>query len=337
MQENQCCMGDRVEQLHRVQLVCIVLFCAPNQPREWPMKFLVLITHEWLPNLAWHARVCQTHDRCFGLLFGVKGLSVSALTCHHGVVASAPYRNVFRADRVLYVFPWYHCIVHVHLSITYHYEAIVTERDKRILFDFVDACASPECPICQLVQRAERRTVAVYCIEGSADQQRRAQVRAARGLCAHHGELLRDAKDAMAAAVTALDVMTNLLRDMPALALPPTLIRRHHRPRPCPVCAEMRQYDHAVCAGVVAWHDDPDLLAALAQSQGICAPHLRYMAAHWRMTTPWWDAQRTAWMRIHTELEEFVRKRDDRFRHEPHTSDADAWKRAWMQISGTAD
>jgi hypothetical protein len=61
------------------------------------------------------------------------------------------------------------------------------------------------------------------------------------------------------------------------------------------------------------------------------------MAAHWRMTMPWWDAQRMAWMRIHDELAEFVRKRDDRFRHETHTTDADAWKRAWMQISGTAD
>lgn len=216
-------------------------------------------------------------------------------------------------------------------------EAIVIERDKRILFDFVDACATPECPICQLVRRAERRTVAVYCIEGSADQQRRAQVRAARGLCVHHGALLRDAKDAMAAAVTALDVMTNLLRDVPTLTNPPTMLRRHTRPRPCPVCAEMRQYDHAVCAGVVAWHEDPDLLNALSHSQGICAPHVRYIAAHWRVSMPWWDAQRTAWMRIHAELEEFVRKRDDRFRHETHTSDADAWKRAWMQISGTAN
>jgi hypothetical protein len=213
----------------------------------------------------------------------------------------------------------------------------VTERDKRILFDFVEACAVPECPICQLVRRAERRTVAVYCIEGSGDQQRRAQVRAARGLCAHHATLLRDAKDAMAAAVTALDVMTNLLRDLPHLTDKPHLFKRHYRPRPCPVCAEMRQYDHAVCAGVVAWHEDPDLLVALRQSQGICAHHLRYIAAQWQMSLPWWDAQRTAWVRLHGELEEFVRKRDDRFRHETHTTDADAWKRAWMQISGTTD
>lgn len=212
----------------------------------------------------------------------------------------------------------------------------MTERDKRILFDFVDACANPECPICQLVRRAERRTVAVYCIEGSGDQQRRAQVRAARGLCAHHGSLLRDAQDAMAAAVTALDVMTNLLRDL-ADDQQSRLLKRAYRPTPCPVCVEMRTYNRAVCAGVVAWQDDPDLLRALAQSQGICAVHLRFIVAHWRVALPWWDAQRSAWTRIHGELEEFVRKRDDRFRHELHTSDADAWKRAWMQISGTTN
>lgn len=211
----------------------------------------------------------------------------------------------------------------------------MAERDRRILFDFVEACALPECPICQLVQRAERRTVAVYCIEGSGDQQRRAQVRDARGLCAHHGALLRDAKDAMAAAVTALDVMTNLLRDVPTLRHKQTLVHRHRRPIECPVCTEMRSYDHAVCAGVVAWQHDQDLLNALASSQGVCAPHLRAIAAEWELADAWWDAQLRAWTRLHAELAEFVRKRDDRFRHEAHAADADAWKRSWIQISGT--
>ena len=212
----------------------------------------------------------------------------------------------------------------------------MTERDKRILFDFVDACQRPECPICQLVNKAEQRTVAVYCIEGSGDQARRAQVRAARGLCVHHGALLRDAKDAMAAAVTALDVMTNLLRDIPTLAHKQSLVHRHYRPRRCPVCDDMQRYDTAVCAGVIAWQDDADLRAALAGSQGICATHLRRIAAAGGISQLFWDAQTQAWERLHAELAEFVRKRDDRFRHEALVSDADAWKRAWMQISGTS-
>ena len=212
----------------------------------------------------------------------------------------------------------------------------MTERDKRILFDFVDACNRPECPICQLVTKAELRTVAVYCIEGSGDQERRAQVRAARGLCVHHGALLRDAKDAMAAAVTALDVLTNLMRDLPVLAQKQTIVRRHYRPQKCPVCVDMHRYDAAVCAGIVAWQDDTDLQRALAQSQGICAVHLTRIATLGVVTQLFWDAQQQAWARLHAELAEFVRKRDDRFRHETHHSDADAWKRAWMQISGTS-
>ena len=212
----------------------------------------------------------------------------------------------------------------------------MTERDKRILFDFVDACAMPRCPICTLVQRAEQRTLAVYCAEGAGDQQRRADVRAARGLCATHGSQLCDAKDAMAAAVTAYDVLTNLQRDLTALRSNSRGWRRRGiaQPLPCPVCVDMQRYNRAICAGIGVWSNEESLQQALMSSQGICGPHLRTISRQSGVSDGFWSAQFLDWQRLHDELGEFIRKRDDRFRHERQASEADSWKRAWHQISG---
>jgi hypothetical protein len=212
----------------------------------------------------------------------------------------------------------------------------MTSRDTRILADFVALCEYPECPICALVRRAEVRTVQVFCAEGAGDEQRRADVRAARGLCAHHGSILRDARDALAAAVTALDVMTNVLRDLDTLKSAPRWPKpRFKIPAQCPVCVEMNHYNQAVCAGVIAWASDASFLAALSASHGICAPHIRFIADRMVLPSEFIDAQRSAWQRVHADVAEYIRKRDDRFRHEPDAHEADAWRRAWLVIAGT--
>lgn len=212
----------------------------------------------------------------------------------------------------------------------------MTQRDIRILADFCDLCTAPECPICALVRRAELRTLQTYCAEGAGDEQRRADVRAARGLCGHHSAQLRDARDALAAAVTALDVMDNLLRDLQSLdgALPWGR-KRLAAPERCPVCIDVARYDHSVCAGIIAWADEPRLHTALTASHGICGPHLRALASQKRLPKAFLLAQRTAWTRVRDEVAEYIRKRDDRFRREGDGIEADAWKRAWSLITGT--
>lgn len=212
------------------------------------------------------------------------------------------------------------------------------DRDRRILLDFVELCALPQCPICALVSKAELRTLQVYCAEGAGDEMRRADIRAARGLCVRHSDLLQNARDAMAAAVTAFDVLTNLQRDLQAVSQARWRRRsRMTKPLPCPVCADVRRYDRAVCAGVVAWADQPELTGALATSAGLCAPHLRWLVAHTNVPTAILDAQHVAWSRLHAELAEFIRKRDDRFRHEGDADERDAWKRAWRTIAGSVE
>lgn len=212
----------------------------------------------------------------------------------------------------------------------------MTQRDTRILADFCELCTAPECPICALVRRAELRVLQTYCAEGAGDELRRADIRAARGLCGHHSTQLRDARDALAAAVTALDVMDNLLRDLDALDTRWSLARQPmKKPARCPVCVDVARYSRSVCIGIAAWSDAPLLLAALATSHGICAPHLRDMSAHRSLPTLFVAAQRTAWTRVRDDVAEYIRKRDDRYRSEPDGIEADAWKRSWAVITGT--
>jgi hypothetical protein len=140
----------------------------------------------------------------------------------------------------------------------------------------------------------------------------------------------------LAAAVTALDVMTNLLRDLDAIQRAPRWPKpRIKTPEQCPVCAEVARYNRAVCAGIVAWAADETFQHALAHSHGICAPHLRTIAGGVVLPAAFYDAQRTAWQRVHADVAEYIRKRDDRYRHEPDAHEADAWRRAWKVIAGT--
>lgn len=216
----------------------------------------------------------------------------------------------------------------------------VTDRDRRMLFDFIEACASPHCPICSIVAKAELRTLQTYCAEGAGDELRRADVRAARGLCVRHATQLQEARDAMAAAVTAYDVLSNLLRDLDAVITTkqrPWARKRMHTPTPCPVCADVSRYTRAVCAGVSAWSDEADMCRALQNSFGICAPHLRWIIDQTTPHAEFLAAQHVAWSRLHAEVGEFVRKRDDRFRHEAQSTEGDAWKRAWRVINGATE
>jgi len=108
-------------------------------------------------------------------------------------------------------------------------------------------------------------------------------------------------------------------------------------PQACPVCLDVARYTRAVCAGVAAWSDDMSLCQALQHSHGICAPHLRWMVANTKPTPQLLAAQHGAWSRVHAEVGEFVRKRDDRFRHEAQANEGDAWKRAWRIINGNTE
>ncbi|MBN1920116.1 MAG: hypothetical protein JW892_02630, partial [Anaerolineae bacterium] len=82
-----------------------------------------------------------------------------------------------------------------------------------------------------------------------------------------------------------------------------------------------------------------EVCAALIQGGGLCLPHLRLTlqasgpAAGYRALL---TAQREAWSALMAELDEFIRKNDYRFQHEPMGDERDAWLRALDALVGVS-
>ena len=106
----------------------------------------------------------------------------------------------------------------------------------------------------------------------------------------------------------------------------------------CPVCAlvQARAQDHM--STLLAHLEGPGgLLDAYLQSDGLCLDHFRQALGQARSGSQAMalvDAQRSVWQRLLADLDEFIRKSDQRFRDEPFGEERDAWRRALAAISG---
>ncbi len=108
---------------------------------------------------------------------------------------------------------------------------------------------------------------------------------------------------------------------------------------PCPACrvgeATARRYAEVLLRDVGA----EEVRAALIRGGGLCLPHLRLAlqasgpAAGYRALLA---AQREAWSALMAELDEFIRKNDYRFQHEPMGDERDAWLRALDALVGSS-
>jgi hypothetical protein len=106
---------------------------------------------------------------------------------------------------------------------------------------------------------------------------------------------------------------------------------------PCPACLHARRAEQNFVDTLLANWDDDRLQAAFRRSSGLCVPHLRLTLA--RAADPGrFEAikavQLEIWQGLISELDEFIRKQDYRFSHEPKGSERDSWSRAIDLVSG---
>jgi DnaJ-domain-containing protein 1 len=213
-----------------------------------------------------------------------------------------------------------------------------------------DALAGEACALCALTQRGLRRYLDALAHEGVGDERLRAEIRAARGFCAAHGQMLRAARDALGAAILQRDVLESLRRDLsgvqPQLGSLEGRLRRAMRrsspamlrpPRPCTACEQLADIEGAYLSGLLGGIGTGTLLDALGESAGLCVPHLRaalQRAPDVQTFERLRAAQLLVWQRLAGELDEFIRKQDYRFTIEPIGPEADSWVRAIALISG---
>lgn len=195
-----------------------------------------------------------------------------------------------------------------------------------------EALLSGPCPVCRLIAAGTQQRLRHLFHESVNDPLLRETLRGSLGYCARHAEMAAGTSDACGIAILYHDILSRVLRRLEAAGRGTRL----PAPSPCPEClaeqAEERRYLHALARDL----HDPDLQTAYRQSNGLCVPHLERLIA---LAAPEIVAflagqEKARLAALADELEEFIRKHDHRFAHEPMHAERDSWRRALQKAAG---
>lgn len=221
-------------------------------------------------------------------------------------------------------------------------------------FELLETQSKAGCPLCRLVYRATDRYLDSLLYEAVLDPDVRAKLQESQGFCREHVAMLsRQPGRALGIALIYRDIVRDL-----AASLHQTQSQergwfhrlRQRRPwkpreatvpatRRCPACDIAQRHEDSYIQLLLAHLDDEKLSEAYAQGEGLCLHHLTLAIDRavdqetvQRLVQPQID--RYTVMLHH--LDEFIRKRDHRFRHEPMGEEGDVWLRAMNAIAGGA-
>lgn len=196
----------------------------------------------------------------------------------------------------------------------------------------LEAFGQGGCPVCRLKAKASHDYLELVLYEAVNAVDFRRRFRKAGGFCARHTREMTGFKQPLGASILCRVVLGDHLEGGGA-ARSGWFSRRRGK---CPACIEEEGLEADVRAAVLGHILDEGFQAAYRASDGLCVAHYRRIAA---------GARRKA-RRILAELEgekvrvildgldEFTRKRDYRFSHEPKGRERRAWLDAIDKISG---
>lgn len=225
--------------------------------------------------------------------------------------------------------------------------------DPRTRDELIDALRQGACPLCVLVERAERKAVDLFLYDQVNDIPQREALRASRGLCQPHSAMLSRGRSALGVAIVSRDILRAMTAELEAGATDAAglgwlrqrlgsgagaqLAGRIEPQAGCPMCAERPRIEAPLLLGLLQNIADPDFAAAFDGSGGLCRVHL---AAALRAAGPETARllaarQAALWRRLEAELDEFIRKHDYRFKTEEIVeAERDVWRRALHLSSG---
>ena len=164
------------------------------------------------------------------------------------------------------------------------------------------------------------------------------ELRSACGFCSEHIEMLRrieidGMQSTLGLSTTFADVFGGIVEDMQALT-PGEPVRR----APCPACVNRARYLQTNARYLLdELATSPGHRDTFKRSPGLCFAHFELV----------WDAAQTqddrelilavqgaAARSVLDDLNEHVRKHDNKFRHEPKGAERDSWQRAILMTAG---
>ena len=194
------------------------------------------------------------------------------------------------------------------------------------------------CPLCRVAHKAEREYIWHFFDEGADQGESIDAVRDACGFCEQHIEMLRrieteGMRSTLAISTMFADTFVGIVDDLDALR-PTTQFRR----APCPACANREERLRANARYLVdELATSPGFRAKFDASPGLCFGHFELV---WGVARTIEDrefvlrVQRQAARSLLEDLNEHVRKHDDKFRHEPKGAERDSWRRAIFATAG---
>ena len=226
--------------------------------------------------------------------------------------------------------------------------------------DLLEACRQPGCPVCRLEGRALERYIGNLFYESVNDVKTRERLRASLGFCREHTRLAVDGRlgNALGFAIIYQDVITHILRGfekddlfpsprrLPALLkqvpeqVSATVQRVLYALTPhkhCIVCQQQEKTLHTIIQTLVEGLTESQMTEALRSSDGLCVPHLKKAFESARESAVFdliLSVHREKLEGLRSELTEFIRKNDYRFKDEGFGTEGDSWKRAVNKLTG---
>lgn len=233
--------------------------------------------------------------------------------------------------------------------------------DPRTRDDLLTAMSQAACPLCVLLERAERKAVDMFLYDQVNDISRRDALRASRGLCLNHSSMLAEGRSALGVAILSRDILRAMTAELEtgsnrqehkegdenaaqpfaflasfAVKIGAKLAARIEPQAGCPMCAERPRIEAPLIMGLLHNLRDSGFAAAFDASAGLCRSHLAstLRAAHASAARALAARQAAIWRRLEADLDEFIRKHDYRFQGEAFEVERDVWRRALQTTSG---
>ena len=165
-----------------------------------------------------------------------------------------------------------------------------TQHNSRTYFELIEAFSQPDCAACRIVDAAVHGYIDMFLYENVNNLARRHEIRAARGFCTYHGDLMmagygRKGSTALLQQDILHDVVGQLDQAAPESHWPNLFRRRQSAAKAvvaaiapqidCPLCTYERIQTTVVLRTLADDALDPAMLAAFERSAGLCLPHFR--------------------------------------------------------------
>jgi len=212
--------------------------------------------------------------------------------------------------------------------------------DAQTIYELRAACKKPGCPVCALVQRAGARYIEGTFNESMLDPGIRMKLVESQGFCYEHTWQSIDLKlaEALGHAILYQDMVKHFLRTVSAneRSSGGQLAHALEPEKVCPACRIEEESLERIIDSLAAVLRQADFVDEFRLSSGFCIPHLKRLL-------PRLDEKRQQIVlavecermeSLKSELAEFIRKSDYRYRDEAIGAEGNSYKRAADMVKG---